>query len=138
MAMQSIQPRSPKQNGYVERCQRTWSKELYETSSVAVTLDEYRRDARHFGFTTTMSGPMPHLAKGCPSGIYANIMERAEPPPQPDRHRSRREKQHRQGPLGMPDVVIAYKGLALLACYIMHRFPLALMKGSASCDIFRS
>ena len=46
MAMQVIQPRSPKQNGYVGRCQRTGRKELYETSSVAATLDEYRRDAR--------------------------------------------------------------------------------------------
>ena len=46
VAMQVIQPRSPKQNGCVERCQRTWRKELYETSSVAATLDEYRRDAR--------------------------------------------------------------------------------------------
>ena len=48
MAMQVIQPRSPKQNGYVGRCQRTGRKELYETSSVAATLDEYRRDARRF------------------------------------------------------------------------------------------
>ena len=46
--MQVIQPRSPKQNGYVERCQRTWRKEFYETSSVVATLDEYRRDARRF------------------------------------------------------------------------------------------
>ena len=46
--MQVIQPRSPKQNGCVERCQRTWRKELYETSSVAATLDEYRRNARRF------------------------------------------------------------------------------------------
>ena len=46
--MQVIQPRSPKQNGCVERCQRTWRKELYETSSVVATLDEYRRDARCF------------------------------------------------------------------------------------------
>ena len=46
--MQVIQPRSPKQNGCVERCQHTWRKELYEISSVAATLDEYRRDARRF------------------------------------------------------------------------------------------
>ena len=35
MAMQVIQPRSPKQNGCVERCQHTGRRELYETSSVA-------------------------------------------------------------------------------------------------------
>ena len=46
--MQVIQPRSSKQNGCVERCQRTWRKELYETSSVATTLDEYRWDTRRF------------------------------------------------------------------------------------------
>ena len=27
--------------------------------------------------TTTRSGPMPHLAEGCPSGIYASTLERA-------------------------------------------------------------
>ena len=48
MAMQVIQPCSPKQNGCVGRCPRTERKELYETSSVAATLDEYRRDARRF------------------------------------------------------------------------------------------
>ena len=31
-----------------------------------------------------------------------------QPPSQPDRDRSRRENQHRQGPPGMPDVVIVY------------------------------
>ncbi len=78
MAMQVIQqPRSPKQNGCVERCQRTWRKELYETSSVAATLDGYRRDARRFAFTTTMSGPMLHLGEERLSGSYANTMERA-------------------------------------------------------------
>ena len=76
--MPVIQPRSPKQNGYVERCQCTWRKELYETSSVATTLDEYKRDARCFArLTTIMSGLMPHLVEGHPSGIYANTMERA-------------------------------------------------------------
>ena len=45
IAMQAIQPRSPKQNGCVEWCQRIWRKELYETSSVVATLDEYRHDA---------------------------------------------------------------------------------------------
>ena len=48
MAMQVIPPRSPKQDGCVERCQRTWGKELCKTSSVATTLDEYKRDARRF------------------------------------------------------------------------------------------
>ena len=49
MAVQAIQqPRSPRPNGCVEWCQRTWRKKLYETSSVAATLDEYRRDARRF------------------------------------------------------------------------------------------
>ena len=28
-------------------------------------------------FTTTMSGPTPHLAESRPSGIYTNTMERA-------------------------------------------------------------
>ena len=46
--MQVIQSRSPKQNGCIELCQRIWRKELYEASSVAATLDEYRRDARRF------------------------------------------------------------------------------------------
>ena len=46
--MQVIQSCSPKQNGCVERCPRTWCKELCETSSVAGTLDEYKRDARCF------------------------------------------------------------------------------------------
>ena len=27
-------------------------------------------------FTTTMSSLMPHLAEGCPSGIYANTIGR--------------------------------------------------------------
>ena len=45
MAIQIIQSRSPKQNSCVERCQRIWRKELYETSSIVTTLDEYRRDA---------------------------------------------------------------------------------------------
>ena len=48
IAMQVIQLRSPKQNGYIERCRRTWCKELYETFPVAATLDEYRLDARCF------------------------------------------------------------------------------------------
>ena len=78
MAMQVIQPRITKQNGCAERCQRIWRKELYETSSVAVTLDECRQDARRFSwFATTMSGPMPHLVERRPSGIYAHTMERA-------------------------------------------------------------
>ena len=68
MAMQSIQPRSPKQNGYVERCQRTWSKELYETSSVAVTLDGYRQDARHFAAHHNHVRPHAALGKGTPIG----------------------------------------------------------------------
>ena len=46
--MQVIPPRSPKQNGCVRRCQRTWRKELYETSFVATTLDKYGQDARSF------------------------------------------------------------------------------------------
>ena len=46
--MQVIQPCSPKQNGCVGRCQRTERRKLYETSSVAATLDEYRQDARRF------------------------------------------------------------------------------------------
>ena len=46
--MQVIQPRSPKQNGCVGRCQRTGRKELYATSFVAATLDDYRQDARCF------------------------------------------------------------------------------------------
>ena len=46
--MQVTPPRSPKQNGCVERCQRTRRKEFYETSSVAAILGEYRRDARCF------------------------------------------------------------------------------------------
>ena len=62
MAMQVIQPRSPKQNGCVERCPRTWRKELYETSSVAAILDEYRRDARRFA---VHHNPVrPHAAPG--------------------------------------------------------------------------
>ena len=40
MAMQTIQPHSPKQNGDVGRCRRTGRKELHETSSVAATLNE--------------------------------------------------------------------------------------------------
>ena len=76
MAMQVIQPRSPKQNGYVGRCQRTGRKELYETSSVAATLDEYRRDARRF-MVPHNQGPMPHRAEGRPSGISPNTPEGA-------------------------------------------------------------
>ena len=62
MAMQVIQPRSPKQNGYVGRCQRTGRKELYETSSVAATLDEYRRDARRIA--VHHNHVRPHAAPG--------------------------------------------------------------------------
>ena len=46
--MQVIQPRSPKQNGRAERCQRTGRQGALRTSSVAATLDEYRRDALRF------------------------------------------------------------------------------------------
>ena len=62
MAMQVIQPRSPKQNGCVGRCQRTGRKELYETSSVAATLDEYRRDA--WRFVVHHNHVRPHAAPG--------------------------------------------------------------------------
>ena len=63
MAMQVLQPRIPKQNGCVGRCQRTWRKERYETSSVAATLDGYRRDARHL--VVHRNHVRPHAA---PSG----------------------------------------------------------------------
>ena len=62
VAMLVIQPRSPKLNGCVERCQRTWRKELYETSSVAATLDGYRRDARRF--MVHHNHVRPHAAPG--------------------------------------------------------------------------
>ena len=60
MAMQVIQPHSPKQNGCVGRCQRTGRKELYETSSVAATLDEYRRDAWRFTVHQNYVRAQPH------------------------------------------------------------------------------
>ena len=60
--MQVIQPRSPKQNGCIERCQRTWRKELYEISSVAASLDEYRQDARCF--VVHHNRVRPHVALG--------------------------------------------------------------------------
>ena len=77
MAMQVIQPRSPKQNGCVGRCQHTGHKELYETSSVAATHDEYRRDARRF--VAHHNHVRPHAAPSgrTPIGYYANTLERA-------------------------------------------------------------
>ncbi len=60
IAMQIIQPRRPKQNGASSGTSATCTRKLYETSFVAATLDACRCDAR---FTTTMSGPMPHLAE---------------------------------------------------------------------------
>ena len=60
MAMSVIPLRSPKQNGYVERYQRIWRKEFYETSSVATTLDEYSRVSGTSWLTAAMSGLMPH------------------------------------------------------------------------------
>ena len=69
MAMQTIQPRSPKQNGDVGRCRRTGRRELHETSSVAATPDEYRRDARRIArFTTTLSGPIAAPSGRTPIG----------------------------------------------------------------------
>ena len=76
-ARQVIQLRSPKQNGCIVRCQGTWHKELYETSSVAATFDEYRRDARRFVVHHNPIRPHAALAEGRPSGIYANTLERA-------------------------------------------------------------
>ena len=77
MAMQVIQPHNPKQNGYVERCQRTWRKELYETSSVALPSTSTGAMPGASWSTITMSGPMPHLTEERPLGIYTNTMERA-------------------------------------------------------------
>ncbi len=62
IAMQVIQPCSPKQNGCVGRCQRTGRRKLYETSSVAATLDEYSQDARRF--VVHHNHIRPHAAPG--------------------------------------------------------------------------
>ena len=62
MAMQVTPPRSPEQNGCVERCRRTWRKMLCETSSVAPTLDGYKQDARRF-VVHHNPGPMPQLVE---------------------------------------------------------------------------
>ena len=64
-------------NRSTERCRRTGRKELHETSSVAATLDEYRRDARRIA--VHHKHVRPHAAPGgrSPSGVYANTLERA-------------------------------------------------------------
>ena len=101
MAMLVIQPRSPKQNGCAERCQRTGRKELYETSSVAATLDEYRRDARRFVVDynhvrshAALDGRMPigDLREHPGENLRRNLTA-TDPAGKPTP----------QGPLGMPD-----------------------------------
>ena len=105
-AKQVIQPRSPKQNGCIVRCQRTWHKELYETSSVA-TFDEYRLDARRFVVHHNPVWPHAALAEGHPSGIYANTLERASVATGSPSTQAGKATPTRSS--GMPDVMIAYK-----------------------------
>ena len=87
MAMQRIQPRSPGQNGRIERCPRTGRKELYETFSPATPSTATGRMADVSWTPATLSGPMPPLAEGCPSGVHPDTLERASvatgPPPAP-------------------------------------------------------